>query len=537
MSITVNQLSYIHPDREPLFRNIRFSVLEGQKTALIGKNGSGKSTLLQIIAGKIQPSGGEVIISEKPYYVPQHFGQFDGLTVSEAMGISQKINALRSILAGDASVRNFDLLNDDWEIEEKALAALSDQNLPQLSLLQSMNTLSGGEKTKVFLSGIAVHSPRVILMDEPSNHLDRKSREQLYEFIRTCKATLLIVSHDRTLLNLVEQTIELDKEEARIYGGNYEFYKAQEEIRLNNLQARLEEKEKQLKQEKRKARETAERKQKQNARGGKKATKEGVPRILMNTLRNRGEESMAKLNEVHSEKITDISNDLQQVRQQLADNQLLKMLFENSELHHGKTLVTAREINYGYTDQMLWEKALSFQIKSGERITIKGDNGSGKTTLIKLITGQLQPQTGLLTAADFNYLYADQEYSLISNTLSVLEQANRANCRNLPEHEIKTLLHRFVFPLETWNKPGNQLSGGEKMRLLFCCLAIGNNIPDMFLLDEPTNNLDIRSMEIITAALREYKGTVLIISHDRYLLDQLHIDREIDLSTCQIKTV
>lgn len=180
--------------------------------------------------------------------------------------------------------------------------------------------------------------------------------------------------------------------------------------------------------------------------------------------------------------------------------------------------------------QQLWQAPVSFQLKSGDRLRIEGANGSGKTTLLKLITGQLQPQEGTLTRTDFSYVYLNQEYSIIDDRNSILEQAYAFNSRNLPEHEIKIILHRYLFPASEWDKSCRKLSGGEKMRLAFCCLMISNNTPDMFILDEPTNNLDIQSIEIITATIKNYAGTVIAISHDNYFIQEIGVEQCILLS-------
>ncbi|NDW08822.1 ribosomal protection-like ABC-F family protein [Dysgonomonas sp. 520] len=527
MSITINNISYIHSDKETLFQNISFSVPTAQKVSLIGKNGSGKSTLLKIIAGKLSPSSGEIISSDKPYYIPQHFGQYDNLTISQALGIEDKLNALHAILGGDASQLNFDLLNDDWDIEERALAALASWGLQHLGLSDQMEFLSGGEKTKVFLSGINIHSPSVVLLDEPTNHLDADARHQLYELIESGRSTIIVVSHDRTLLNLISLTYELHKGGVEMYGGNYEFYKIQKEEQLQALQAQLEDKEKALRQAKKVAREAAERKQRMDARGQKKQIKEGTPRIMMNTIKNRAEASASKLKDVHADKMGGISDDLRQIRQKLPEGKEMKLNFEDANLHSGKILVTAKDINFGYSSEMLWDSPLSFQIKSGDRIAIKGGNGKGKTTLLNIIQGKLEPKQGDIVRADFSSLYVDQEYSIIDNSLTVLEQIQHFNSMNLLEHEIKTILHRYLFPFDTWNKTCDKLSGGEKMRLVFCCLMVSNNTPDVFVLDEPTNNLDIQSLEIVTNAIRDYKGTLIVISHDQYFIQEVGVNQEI----------
>jgi ATPase subunit of ABC transporter with duplicated ATPase domains len=529
MSIIVSNISYIHPDREVLFQDVSFSVPAKRKVNLIGDNGSGKSTMLKLISGELDLSGGEIAVSEKPYYIPQHFGQYNNLSVAEALGIDQKLRALHAILGGNASAENFNLLNDDWSVEERIKQAFEEWNISYIDFSIPMDRLSGGEKTKVFLAGITIHDPSIVLLDEPSNHLDAQGRERLYEFIRISKATIVLVSHDRTMLNLIDYTYELTKNGVEIYGGNYEFYKQQKEEKLNALYAQLDGKEKELKQARRTAQLVSERKQRLDSRG-KKAVKEGgIPRIMLKKIKDGAEATATRLKEAHSGKISQVNEELQQIQNEIAEKEELKITFENSNLHKGKILVEAKEINYGYGSSYLWKSPLTFQIRSGDRIAISGNNGSGKTTLLNIILGNIEPGNGNITRADFNYLYMDQEYSFIDGRLTVLEQVQKCNSRKLLDHELKMLLHRFLFPYDTWNKTCDKLSGGERMKLMFCCLIVNNNIPDMFILDEPTNNLDIQSLNIITSTLKEYKGTILVVSHDRYFKSEIGIDQYIDL--------
>ena len=566
MSISIQQISYIHPDKEVLFSDLNFAISKGQKLGLVGNNGCGKSTLLQIIAGQLSPSSGVIVRPDELYYIPQHFGQYDSLTIAQALRIERKQQALHAILSGDASNENFVVLDDDWNIEERSIAALDLWGLGQFTLSYPMNLLSGGEKTRVFLAGMDIHHPPVILMDEPTNHLDSSGRQRLYDWVEKCRSTLLVVSHDRTLLNLLPEICELEKHQINYYGGNYEFYKEQKTLMQEALQQRIEEKEKALRIARKVARETAERRDKQNVRGEKNHIKKGVPRIVLNALQGKSEKSTSKLNSTHQEKAEKLTDERNQLRSSLSPTATLKTDFNSSSLHTGKILVTAKEINFGYHPnsinshiqmnneanladtgnhpspdsndiqdnsdfkQQLWQTPISFQLKSGDRLRIEGANGSGKTTLLKLITGQFQPQEGNLTRTEFTYVYLNQEYSIIDNRNSILEQAYAFNNRNLPEHEIKTILNRYLFPASEWDKSCRKLSGGEKMRLAFCCLMISNNTPDMFILDEPTNNLDIQSIEIITATIKNYTGTVIVISHDDYFIQEIGIEQRILLS-------
>lgn len=529
MSIIAQGVSYIHPDKETLFSDINFTVNNGRKVALIGNNGSGKSTLLRIVAGNLPPSGGEIACSSPPYYVPQHFGQFNDLTVAQALRIDKKIEALHAILNGDAAIENFTILDDDWNIEERSLAALSLWGLEYIPLNQQVKVLSGGEKTRVFLSGIHIHTPEIILMDEPTNHLDADSRKQLYTLIETTHATLLIVSHDITLLNKLSFIFELSKNELVAYGGNYDFYKEQKEIQLNAVQASLDEKEKELRQARKTAREAAEREQKEDVRGKKRNEKKGVPRIMMGGLKDKAEKSTAKLKDIHSDKMNSLKEGIKEIQNSLPDNRFMKLDFNSSSLHTGKILVTAKDVIFHYEDKKLWEQPLTFRIRSGDRLSVKGKNGSGKTTLLKLITGELEPREGELERAGFKYVYIDQEYSIIKNPLTLVEQVELYNSLKLQDHEIKTLLNRFLFPHTVWDKKCESLSGGEKMRLVLCCLLAGNKAPDMILLDEPTNNLDIQSANILTSVIKEYKGTVIAISHDLHFIKEIGVDTSIVL--------
>lgn len=517
--------SYTHPTGVVLFDTIQLTLHKHDKVGLIGNNGSGKSTLLKIISGQIPLQSGWIKKESESYYIPQVVGQFDDLTLVQALKIEEKLRALHEILSGNVSEENLEILNDDWTIEDRCREALSYWKLDELDLNQSMKSLSGGQKTKVFLAGIFIHEPELILMDEPSNHLDVASRQLLFDFIESTSKTLLIVSHDRKLLNLLGKICVLDKRGITVYGGNYEFYHEQRNNEQKALSQEVSSMEKTLRKAKEKERETMERQQKLDSRGKKKQEKAGLPTIMLNTLRNNAEKSTSKLKNAHADKIGGISKDLQELRRSLPDLDKMKFGFDSSHLHHGKVLVKADNLNYTYSDSLLWNENRSFQINSGERIAIKGANGSGKTTLIRLILGNMEPTEGTLFRAVNQSVYIDQDYSLINNELRVYEQAVEFNQTALLEHEVKTRLNYFLFDQNDWDKPCSVLSGGERMRLILCCLTLGVKTPDLIVLDEPTNNLDLESIEILTSAVQAYQGTILVVSHDESFLEQINIQR------------
>lgn len=525
----LQQVAYSHPGKDVLFTDIHISLSKSDKIALIGNNGSGKSTLLQLMAGLLTPAAGLVKTDTVPYYVPQLFEQWADRTVAETLRVDHKLNALEQVLAGHVTDENLALLEDDWTIEERCREALSHWGLEQLELSRKMNTLSGGQKTKVFLAGIRIHAPSIVLLDEPSNHLDQASRQLLYTYIRSATHTVIVVSHDRELLRIPDTVYELSHRGLTVYGGNYDFYLEQQSIEKAARVQELKSREKALRKAKETERESIERQQKLDARGRKKQEKAGLPTISMNTFRNNAEKSTSRIKATHAGKVNELLQELEQLRSAQPGIDTMKINLDNPDLHAGKILVTASHINHRYNEQQLWQEPQSFQITSGERIAIKGANGTGKTSLLRMMLGQLAPATGTIERAAVHSMYIDQDYSLIDGMLSVYEQAARFNTGSLQEHEIKIRLNRYLFTKEDWDKKCGSLSGGEKMRLLLCCLTISEQAPGIIVLDEPTNNLDIQNIEILTAAMNMYTGTLLIVSHDQQFLEQVQVNRFIEL--------
>ncbi|MGX5686903.1 ABC-F family ATP-binding cassette domain-containing protein [Chryseobacterium cucumeris] len=528
--ILLQNISFGFPGGNLLFNHINVTIQAHTRSALLGSNGMGKSTLLKIIADEILPSEGSVNIQGDIFYVPQMFGNCNHLTIAECLKIDQKLYALQKITNGEVDEIYFETLNDDWDIEDRCKQALEYWGLGNFELTQKLEGLSGGQKTKVFLAGIQINQPDIIVLDEPTNHLDREGRKLLYDLIDKTDSTVVIVSHDRTLLNLVDTIFELSNQGIATYGGNYDFYAEQKEVEEEALQNDIHSKERALKKAKEKERETLERKQKLDARGKGKQEKSGVARIMMNTLRNNAEKNSSKLKSVHAEKISGISGDLRDLRSSLKNFEQMKVNFNDSNLHSGKVLITAEDLNFSYGKGKLWKENLNLEISSGDRISIKGGNGSGKTTLIKLLLGSLQPSEGRIKKADFNSIYIDQEYSLIDNDSTLYDFVQTFNDSAMQESEVKTLLSRFLFGKDTWDKKCGMLSGGERLRLLLCGLSISNKAPDMIILDEPTNNLDLQNVEILTYSIKDYHGTLLVISHDEVFLGEIGTGQELILN-------
>jgi ATPase subunit of ABC transporter with duplicated ATPase domains len=523
MSIILSSVGYIHPDREILFDNLNLSLQSGQKAAVVGNNGAGKSTLLRLITGAIKPTSGQLSVAGNIYFVPQHLGQFDALTIAELLGVQPKLDALHAILNGDSSEHHFVILGEDWDIDERVTEALSAWHLGYFEPSQKIGFLSGGEKTKVHLAGVTLHQPDIILLDEPTNHLDVGARNQLYSFLHSATATTLIASHDRTLLNVVDQILEIGQSGIEVYGGNYNFYEEQKNLQVSALESRLQEHKKTLKKTKERGRELATQRQKQEIRG-KSAGKSGSdPRIIVGGRKARAEESTARLADAQANRAAKITNDIALLISEIRNHLVLKTEFHASHTSSGKALFEAKDLNFQFANVNLWEQSLNFFIRPGDRVRIEGANGAGKTTLLQILAGNLHAGE-TLSRSSFQHLYLDQEYSIIDNTLSILEQVQRYNDRHLAEHEVKTLLHQHQFPSALWDRKCANLSGGEKMKLTLCCLAASEQLPDLLMLDEPTNNLDLESQKVLVYALKNFTGALIAISHDPWFWKEIGID-------------
>lgn len=531
MSLKVHDLSYIHPNKDILFQNISFSISPGEKCAIVGNNGIGKSILMSIIAGNTAAATGSVSCDTTPYLVPQHFGQFNDKTVADALGVANKLNALFSILGGNASIEDFTVLNDEWDIQERLQEAFSRWGIEYATPDMLMCNLSGGEKTKVFLAGMSIYNPSIVLMDEPTNHLDSRGRTLLYEFVRHTNHTLIIVSHDRALLNMLSSIYELSPSGINYYPMSYNEYKETVDAKKAAIEARLQTQQKELAKAEKSAQKVMERQQKHASRGEKQSSKKCLARIAQGGLRDKSESSTGRLKKIHQEKLQAMKQDVNDLHNSIDKHSAMQVVIGNSLLSENKRLLDLINVTHQYPDRnIMWKHSpLNFSIYSGERIWLQGDNGSGKSTLLKLITGELNPSDGKVQMnIPFNTLYLDQEYSFLNDSLTVYEQLESINGKK-PEHELKMLLSHFQFPASTWDKKCSNLSGGERMKLSLCCLLVFEKAPDMIIADEPTNNIDISSMEILAATLRNYSGTLLIVCHDSLFVQEIGITRTISI--------
>lgn len=331
---------------------------------------------------------------------------------------------------------------------------------------------------------------------------------------------------------MLSEIYEMSPTGMQFYPMNYDAYRETVDAETCAKVTQLENRQKELAKAEKSARKTIERQQKHASRGEKQSAKKCVARISMGLLRDKSEATTSRLNKVQQEKMDAMKREINEIRSSINEYTGIKIDMGNSALVGRKLLVEAKNVTFRYVgrDVMWSQHPLDISIFSGERIRLQGDNGCGKSTLLKLITGSLQPTGGKMFRNEaLNILYLDQEYSSIDDDLTVYGQLEACDSKR-PEHELKMLLNRFLFTSSTWDKKCGSLSGGEKMRLALCHLIVSENAPDMIIADEPTNNIDITSMDILAAVLKNYKGTLLVVSHDEQFIHDVGIERTICFS-------
>ncbi|WP_119080941.1 ABC-F family ATP-binding cassette domain-containing protein [Chitinophaga alhagiae] len=530
MLINAQHISYHTPNREPLFRNISFSLRKGDKAAIAGNNGAGKTTLLKIIAGLEKNYTGQLQVPGNLYYIPQHYGHFNQLTVAAALGIAPLLEALRAVEGGAVDQRYYDLLEHNWDISARCEEAFARWGLRGIALEQPLHQLSGGMKTRLFLSGIDIFKPAIVLLDEPTNHLDKPARAQLYEWMETTGCTLLLTSHDRQLLRLCNPIWELNAGGIKVYGGNYDLYAAQKDAETAAMEHQLAHHEKTLKEARQKQQQALERKQHADAQARKRYAGSSEPKGFLNGRRNAAEASTAKLKHVHADKVSELRADLEEVAAMAQVQRIMKGYFGASALPASKVLIQATGVNHAFDNgQWLWPAPVTLTIRSGSRLAISGNNGSGKTTLLNILQRRVAPGQGSVAAASCRALLLDQDYSLIDRKKTVLQQADSFNEARLEAAMVHTLLAGFLFGPADWEKPCAVLSGGEMLRLALCCMVLQHKAPDIIFLDEPTNNLDLGNIEMLGKVFATYRGALVIVSHDAGFLQETGVTAALQL--------
>ncbi len=525
-NIICENISYSFDDKS-LFKNLSLS-LDNKKTGLVGSNGTGKTTLLRLIIGELAPQTGVVHTQCKIGYLPQNFVVNQNQTIAQVFGINKKIAALKQVNTGQASQEDFDIIGDDWDIVEQAKEILHRCNLKELNLSRQIKTLSGGQTTRVFFARLLINKSDFLILDEPTNNLDSESRLALYDAIKNFNGGILIVSHDRELLKLMDQIIELSQLGLKTYGGNYTDYVKQKAIEQETLEQDLINAQKHLKKTKKTVQVSKERYDKRVKIGNKARRNKSHPKMFLDYKKSRAEKTKSKLESKTDKQLETARDKLVTAKSKLEQKDIFNFELEATRVHNTKLVLEIQNLSFAYPRHKLILSGFNMTITGPKRIAISGKNGSGKTTLLKLIMGQLIPTRGTIKVGVKQCAYLDQTLSLLDPEQTILENFKHLN-KNTKETDCRVRLASFLFAHDDAHKRIKNLSGGEKMRAALACVLMGDTPPQLILLDEPTNNMDLESIASIERALRNYKGAIIAVSHDATFLQNISIKETIEI--------
>ncbi|MEV1049504.1 ABC-F family ATP-binding cassette domain-containing protein [Streptomyces sp. NPDC049916] len=518
-SVTASHLTFRWPDGTNVFDGLSLTVPRG-RTGLAGANGTGKSTLLRLLAGQLRPAAGSVTIGGSLAHLPQNITLDTRLRVDEALGIAERRAALRAIESGDVREEHFDTVGDDWDVEERALATLGSLGLGAVGLDRTVGQLSGGETVLLRLAALLLERPDVLLLDEPTNNLDLFARRRLYDAVDAWRTGILIVvSHDRDLLERVDRIAELRAGAVSWYGGGWSAYQealaTQQEAAGRTLRAA----EADVRRQRRELEETRVKVARRQRHDRKLDAQRRAPRIVAGERKRSAQESGDRLRGLHEDRLDGARERRDEAAEAVRQDAEIRVALPHTAVPAGRTVLTVRDLSLPYGRL----RGGSLQVRGPERIALVGRNGAGKTTLLRTLTGEVAPSSGEATVS-VPLKFLPQRLDVLDDTLSVAENVARA-APGTTDNQIRSQLARFLFKGARAEQPAGTLSGGERFRAALAATMLAAPAPQLLVLDEPTNNLDLAAVRQLTSALDSYEGALVIASHDLPFLGSVGITR------------
>jgi ATPase subunit of ABC transporter with duplicated ATPase domains len=475
------------------------------RTGLVGANGAGKSTLLRLIAGDLAPTHGALSASGTVDYLPQDLTVRAGSTIADLLGISAIRRALRAIESGTADPTSYEIIGQDWDVEERAAAALHALGLPG-DLDRLVRTLSGGEAMLVAISGIRLRRADIALLDEPTNNLDHDARERLYDLVRTWRGTLIVVSHDLDLLELMDSTAELRESSLTTHGGPYSTYREIVEAQQDAARQRLVTAEQALRKQQRERARTEQRIAHSERQGRKDRQNRKYVPAAINDRRNAAQRAQGERRTQAAGRVDAARAAVTTAAALVRGEDEIKIDLPDPQVPAGRRIAA-----------LLGPDGRGHVVQGRERVALVGRNGVGKTTLLERVLPTLDVRSG----------YLPQHDDLDPNG-SVIDLVAAA-APGVPAATLRNRLARLLVRGAMVDRPIGTLSGGERFRVALARLLLAKPPPQLLVLDEPTNNLDIASIDQLVGTLRAYRGALLVVSHDRRILARLGIDTTLRL--------
>ncbi|MTV40432.1 ABC-F family ATP-binding cassette domain-containing protein [Duganella radicis] len=518
--LTLEGVFFTLADGRVLFQKLN-EAFDQRRTGLVGRNGAGKSVLARLMAGELTPSSGRIVRSGTLHYLSQYISQ-EG-TVASLAGVHSTLAALARIENGSADPADFDAVGERWDIRDRLQQELDRNGLSHLRPDTPAAALSGGEAMRVALIAAWLSEASFLILDEPSNHLDRANRLALMAQLQRWPHGLLVVSHDRELLEEMERIVELSSLGLRSYGGGYSFYAECKRNEEESARRLLDQRKLERKREAQIMREQQERQAQRSAKGARDGRDANQARILLGGQKNRAEGSAGKLRQRHAAQQETLSQRVREAAQQVAPCAAIAM--------HAMTGPQAARLRIAELEDVALPYApaathhISLTITGQQRIGVVGPNGCGKSTLLKLLAGQVAPQAGRCKVRA-RVAYLDQQLAQLVPRHSAIQHLLDAN-REAGESALRTHLAQMGLDAQLAAVPVATLSGGERLKVALACALYAHPPAQLLLLDEPSNHLDLASLEALEAMLRQYQGALLVVSHDEVFMQALRLSHRL----------
>lgn len=521
--LQLDHLSFSLPDGHVLFEGLNY-VFSARTTGIVGANGCGKSLLGRLLAGAQRPSSGNVRREGRFYHVAQLLEPERYPCVAALAGVDHILAALARIAQGSLDDADYALVVDQWDCAARLEVALEQIGLGHLHADSSTVSLSGGERQRVALLGAWLSSADWLILDEPSNHLDIDQQQQLAQQINLWPNGLVLISHDRGLLEHVDEIVELSPLGLTVYGGNYSQYSAQREQEQTAFQSALQGERAQAKREQREMAVQLERQQRRNARGDRQARDGNQTKLITNAQKERSENSQGKLRLNQQLARDQQQQRITEARARCAPEIQRMMLSPESAVPNGKLILQLNEVVLPFGHQA----PISLTLTGPMRMAIMGANGSGKSTLLQVIAGYLAAREGeVIRSCHIGWL--DQHAGLQNPERTAVQWLYESNPA-LPEADARTRLAQMGIDAGRAMLKTEQLSGGERLKVALAAQLYAQTPPQLLLLDEPDNHLDLPSRIALEQMLNQYQGALIVVSHDLHFLEGINLDGELDCS-------